>query len=210
MATFHLVLASNSPRRQELLGVLGQPFSVRVAAVDETVHPGETPAAMVVRLAREKALAVPLAADELLIAADTTVELEGENLGKPADREEARQMLLRLRGRPHRVHTAIALRRGEEIEVQVVTTQVWMRSYGEEELEAYLASGQAEDKAGAYGIQDEPFSPVERLEGCYMNVVGLPLCHLAQGLARRGIPIPCLPPTYCRSVLGYPCPAALW
>ncbi len=205
-----LVLASNSPRRQELLSVLGLPYTIRVAAVDESIRSGETPEAMVARLAREKALAVPLSPGELLIAADTTVELEGQVLGKPADREEAHRMLRRLRGRMHRVHTAVALRQGEEVEVQVVTTQVWMRAYREEELEAYLSSGQAEDKAGAYGIQDEPFSPAERVEGCYMNVVGFPLCHLAQGLLRRGISMPHLPPAYCRSILGYPCPAALF
>ncbi|MGC9023705.1 MAG: Maf family protein [Chloroflexia bacterium] len=205
-----LVLASNSPRRQELLGVLGLPYAIRVAEVDESVHLGETPEAMVARLAREKALAVPLSPKELLISADTTVELEGQALGKPADPEEARRMLRLLRGRMHRVHTAVALRRGEEVEVQVVTTRVWMRNYGAEELEAYLASGQAQDKAGAYGIQDEPFAPVERVEGCYMNVVGLPLCHLAQGLVRRGISIPRLPPAYCRGLLGHPCPVALF
>jgi len=205
-----LVLASNSPRRQELLGVLGLPFSIRVVAVDEREHSGEAPAAMVARLARAKALAVPLSPDELLIAADTTVELEGQALGKPADREEARRMLRRLRGRMHRVHTALALRQGEEVEVQVVTTRVWMRAYGEEELADYLASGQAQDKAGAYGIQDEPFSPVERIEGCYMNVVGLPLCHLAQGLGRRGLSISHPPPAYCRGILGTPCPVALF
>lgn len=205
-----LVLASNSPRRQELLGVLGLSYTVRVAEVDESIRPGERPAAMVARLAREKALAVPLSPEELLIAADTTVELEGQVLGKPADREDAGRMLRMLRGRMHRVHTAVALRQGEEVEVEVVTTQVWMRNYGEEEVEAYLASGQAQDKAGAYGIQDEPFSPAERIEGCYMNVVGFPLCHLAQGLLHWGVAIPRLPPPYCQSVLGHPCPVALF
>ncbi len=205
-----LVLASNSPRRQELLGVLGLPYLIRVAPVDESILLTETPEAMVARLAREKALAVPLSPGELLIAADTTVEVEGQVLGKPADQEEARRMLQILRGRMHRVHTAVALCRDGEVEIQVVTTRVWMRTYGEEELESYLASGQAEDKAGAYGIQDEPFSPAERVEGCYMNVVGFPLCHLARRLLRRGVSVPHLPPAYCRSILGYPCLVALF
>jgi MAF protein len=205
-----LVLASNSPRRQELLGRLGLAFVVRVAAVDESEQPAESPVEMVVRLAREKAAAVPLAAGELLIAADTTVDLAGEVLGKPQDEADARRMLLAMRGRPHAVHTGIALRRDGETALEVVTTGVLIRPYTAAEVEAYIASGGPLDKAGAYGIQDWPFCPVERIEGCYLNVMGLPLCHLARGLLRWGVPLPALPPPYCRDVLGQPCPVALF
>jgi len=211
MVQLRLVLASNSPRRQELLGVLGLAFTVRVAAVDESEHGGETPAAMVERLARVKAQAVPLREDELLIAADTTVELEGEVLGKPAGEADARRMLEALRGRPHAVHTGIVLRRGDRLQSEIVTTVVVMRPYGEPELAAYLASGSPMDKAGAYGIQDEPFAPVERIEGCYLNVMGLPLCHLARVLRAWRVGVPHLPPPYCAAaILGYPCPVALF
>ena len=205
-----LVLASNSPRRQELLGVLGLPFAVRVAAVDESEHSGETPAQMVERLAWTKAQAVPLAEDELLVAADTTVDLAGEVLGKPADQADARRMLVALRGRPHAVHTGIVLRTLRHQHLEVVTTVVVMRPYDDEELAAYLASGSPMDKAGAYGIQDLPFAPGERIEGCYLNVMGLPLCHLARALLQGELAVPHRPPPYCRQLMGYPCPAALF
>lgn len=211
MVPLRLILASNSPRRQELLGVLGLAFHVRVAAVDETERAGESPARMVRRLALLKAQAVPLEGDELLIAADTTVELEGEVLGKPADEADARRMLAALRGRPHAVHTAIVLRRSEHLQSETVSTVVVMRAYGESEVAAYLRAGGPMDKAGAYGIQDEPFAPVERIAGCYLNVMGLPLCHLARGLHSWQVEVPHLPPPYCcASVLGYPCPVALF
>jgi MAF protein len=211
MASLHLILASNSPRRQELLGVLGLPFVVRVAAVDELQQVCETPATMVVRLARAKAQAVPLDKDELLIAADTTVDLEGEVLGKPGDEAGARRMLEALRGRPHAVHTGIVLRQADLLHGELVSTCVVMRPYEKPDLAAYLASGSPLDKAGAYGIQDQPFAPVERIAGCYLNVMGLPLCHVARALLAWGVTLPHLPPPYCcASVLGYPCPVALF
>ena len=210
MGSVRLVLASNSPRRQELLAVLGLPFVVRVVPVDEAERPGETPAEMVLRLARAKAAAVPLVDGELLIAADTTVDLEGTVLGKPRDEGDARRMLEAMRGRPHLVHSGIALRREGEIWSEVCSTTVVMRAYSAAEVEAYIASGGPLDKAGAYGIQDRPFSPAERIAGCYLNVMGLPLCHLAQGLLRWGVTPPALPPPYCRGLLGFPCPVALF
>jgi septum formation protein len=206
----HLILASNSPRRQELLGVLGVPFRIRAAPVDETELPGEAPAAMVARLARRKAEAVALEPDELLLAADTTVELDGVVLGKPAGEADARRMLEALRGRPHAVHSAIALRAAGREHGEVVTTAVVMRPYSAADLAAYLSSGSPMDKAGAYGIQDEPFAPCERIDGCYLNVMGLPLCHVARALRAWGMALPHLPPPYCAGLLGHACPAALF
>jgi len=205
-----LILASNSPRRQEYLGRLGLPFAVRVAAVEEVGHPGESPGAMVARLARAKAEAVALEQDELVVAADTVVIVEDEVLGKPADAADARRMLEALRGRSHLVHTGLALRRPGECRVEVVTAEVVMRPYSAAEVEAYIATWQPLDKAGAYGIQDQPFAPVERLEGCYMTVVGLPLCHVAKRLLTWGVSVPSLPAEGCRQMLGRPCPVALF
>jgi septum formation protein len=206
----HFILASNSPRRQELLGVLGVPFTIRVAPVDETELPDETPAAMVGRLAQCKARAAELGPGELLLAADTTVELDGKVLGKPVDEADAHRMLEALRGRPHTVHSAIVLRAAGREHVELVTTAVIMRPYTKAELAAYLASGSPMDKAGAYGIQDEPFAPCERIAGCYLNVMGLPLCHVARALLAWGVALPHLPPPYCAGVLGYACPVALF
>ncbi len=210
MASPRLVLASNSPRRQELLGRLGVPFAIRTAPVDEAGRQGETPVDMVARLAEIKSKGVPLHQDEILIAADTTVALAGEVMGKPVDLEDSRRMLQALRDRVHAVHSGVVLRRRGKVHVEVVTTQVWMRPYGDAELQTYLDSGAPLDKAGAYGIQDEPFQPVSRIEGCYMNVVGLPLCHLSRALLHWGIALPSLPPRYCRTVLGHACPVALF
>ncbi len=190
--------------------MLGLPFAVRVAAVDESPAPHETPAAMVLRLAREKARATTLAADELLIAADTTVDLDGQALGKPADQDEARRMLEALRGRMHAVHTGLALRSPHALRGLLASTTVVMRPYSSTELSDYLASGSPMDKAGAYGIQDEPFCPAQEIAGCYLNVMGLPLCHLARALLDEGVELPALPPPYCRRLLGHPCPAALF
>jgi len=190
--------------------VLGLPFTIRAVPVDEAERPHEAPAAMVARLARRKAAAVALEPDELLLAADTTVELDGQVLGKPADAADARRMLEALRGRPHAVHSAIALRAAGRRHAEVVTTTVVMRPYSEADLAAYLATGSPMDKAGAYGIQDEPFAPGERIVGCYLNVMGLPLCHVARALRAWGVAVPHLPPPYCAGLLGHACPAALW
>ncbi len=211
MAVLRVILASNSPRRQEYLAWLGVPFHVRVAPVDEAVRPGESPEATGMRLARAKAEAVPCAPDELVVAADTVVVLEGEVLGKPADAEDARRMLLALRGRDHEVLTAVAFRAGDDLEVELVRARVWMRPYSAAEIETYIASGEAFDKAGAYGIQDAPFSPVSRVEGCALTVVGFPLCHVARGLLRRGIAVPRVPVERCRPFFdGKRCPVALF
>jgi nucleoside triphosphate pyrophosphatase len=190
--TARVILASASPRRRELLTILGISFRIVAADVDEHTQPGEVPTALVTRLAETKALTVARRAvapsglrhgtaqsddASLVLAADTEVELDGAVLGKPPDGAAARAMLLALRGRAHRVLTGLALALGETI--------VWMRTYTDDEIAAYIATGRPLDKAGAYGIQDAGFQPVARINGCYTNVVGLPLCEVRRALAGR-------------------------
>lgn len=171
-----LVLASASPRRRELLAQAGFVFEVRAADVDETLRVGETPVEYVRRLALEKARAVAaLVGDAVVIGADTTVVLEGEVLGKPEDVADAERMLRRLSGRTHQVHTGIAVGHGEMWRSHVETTDVTFREIEEEELGVYLASGDAMDKAGAYGIQGYAARWIPRIDGDYFNVVGLPV-----------------------------------
>jgi septum formation protein len=210
-----LVLASASPRRRALLGLLGISFCVHAADVDEMPLAAEGPAALTTRLARAKALmvvdslsgspahaqrsissrndivsetSIPTVSkresnDLIVLAADTVVVLNGAILGKPGDDREATAMLASLRGRAHRVLTGVALAAmGEIVWSSVVTTTVWMRDYGDDELERYVRSGSPLDKAGAYGIQDADFRPVERIDGCLANVVGLPLCEVRRAL----------------------------
>lgn len=186
-----LILASASPRRRELFAQLGLPSEVRAAQVDETPQPGETAESFVRRLSREKALAV--AAQEtpgpIIIAADTTVMLDGAILGKPADADEAADMLRRLRGRIHTVLTAITLldTATGTLVTDLATTSVTMRDYTDEEIAAYVASGDPLDKAGAYAIQHPDFHPVATIEGSYTNVVGLPLDRVVAALERLGV-----------------------
>jgi septum formation protein len=176
-----LVLASASPRRRQLLALLGLPFVVRPADVDEANHSGEGPAEMAVRLSQLKARTVRAhSAHEVIVAADTLVYLDDQVLGKPGYPAEATAMLRRLRGRPHQVFSGLTLtepQSGWERSALVETT-VWMRDYSEEEIAAYVASGDPMDKAGAYAIQHRELSPVDRVVGCYANVMGLPLCDL--------------------------------
>ncbi len=178
-----LVLASNSPRRRELLALGGWMFNLDVANINEDVLPGEQPAAYVERLAIQKAQAVlPRSRPEhIIIGSDTTVVLDGEILGKPADEAEARQMLTRLRGRSHQVYTGIAALRvsDQTLLSDVCLTEVPMRAYSDAEIEAYIASGDPLDKAGAYGIQHPEFQPVINMQGCYASVMGLPSDGLA-------------------------------
>lgn len=195
-----IILASASPRRRELLRTLGISFRVAAADIDERALPGEGPAALVTRLAETKALTAarqgfvsphfrqdrgPSRPGPVVLAADTEVAWQGAVLGKPADTASARAMLTDLRGRPHRVLTGVALAQGGRIVwSSVVQTMVWMRAYADDEIKQYVASGRPLDKAGAYGIQDGGFRPVAQIEGCYTNVVGLPLCEVRRALAR--------------------------
>lgn len=185
MHTRRLVLASQSPRRRALLGLLGYPFDVVVSGADEDDHLEAGPTTYVLRTAQAKAEVVALALrqerpDALIVAADTTVAQDGEIMAKPADAADARRMLLALRGRTHDVHTAVCVvdcATGQERSA-VHSVAVTMRDYTSAEIDAYIATGDPLDKAGAYAIQHPSFRPVVRLEGCFLAVVGLSLCGL--------------------------------
>ena len=186
-----LVLASNSPRRKQLLAITGWTFTVRPVDIDESPYAGEAPDLYVLRLARMKAQAAVLNTGEVLLTADTTVADGARILGKPADADEARAMLRDLRGRRHTVYTAIGVRgsiadagSAENVVTDLCAAQVWMRDYSDAEIEDYIASGDPFDKAGAYAIQHEDFHPAERIEGCYACVMGLPVCHVVRMLAQ--------------------------
>lgn len=205
-----LTLASNSPRRRELIAIGGWMFHVRPVDIDETPHPNEPADEYVMRMAVTKARAAAglLNPGGIAVAADTTVVDGGEILGKPAGDREAVQMLWRLRGRSHLVHTAIAVIRPGETEplTDLCTTVVPMREYSDEEIFAYVQSGDPFDKAGGYAIQHRGFRPVGELEGCFANVMGLPLCHLARTLARLNLPAPGHIAASCQAALEYDCP----
>ena len=172
-----LVLGSASPRRSELLSQLGINFEVRPADIDEAVQAGETPTAYVARLSREKAGAVGRAG-ELVVAADTTVVVEGEILAKPDDQDDARRMLTLLSGRTHVVHTGVTvLRVGARSETQVVDTAVTFIDLDALSIAWYLATGEPSGKAGGYAIQGAGAALVERINGSVTNVIGLPLAE---------------------------------
>ena len=187
-----LLLASRSPRRADLLRTLGVEFRLVDVEVDETPGRHEAPDAYVRRLAREKARAGQAAAPAAslpVLAADTTVVLDGEILGKPVDDADARAMLARLAGRPHEVLTGVAVLDGRGLLVDtVVATRVRFRALTPAEIAAYVASGEPLDKAGAYGIQGLGGALVERIEGSYSNVVGLPLAETLALLDAAGVP----------------------
>lgn len=204
----HLILASSSPRRRELLQRLDVPFTVATADIDESQQPGEPPIDLVQRLAREKALAVAARfPDRPVLGADTIVVLDGEVLGKPVDAGEAAAMLRRLRGRPHTVWSAVcALNpRGDCAASALSETAVWMRAYGEDEVAAYVDSGDPLDKAGAYAIQHTGFAPVERIEGCFSGVMGFPLGDVARVLRAIGVTVPGDPAAACQPQVGRCC-----
>jgi len=205
-----LILASNSPRRRELLALGGWMFHVRPSDVDESQRPGETPGAYVLRLAESKARAGAALAHpgQVIVAADTAVAVDGDILGKPRDVAEAAVMLRRLRGRAHQVYTGLAVLdpSSGKLATDLCVTQVPMRSYSEGELDAYVASGDPLDKAGAYAIQHAGFHPVESLAGCYASVMGLPLCHLVRSLQKLDVRPRADVPAECQSALHYSCP----
>ena len=181
-----LVLASQSPRRSEILRQAGIPFTVRPVEVDETPLSGERPRAYVERLALAKALAAPAGQQETVLAADTTVTIDGAVLGKPADAADARRMLALLSGKRHDVLTGICLRKGDSPILDCASTAVWFQPLSDEEIGAYVASGEPDGKAGAYAIQGLASKFVERIEGCYFNVMGLPLARLWTSLREFG------------------------
>ena len=173
-----LVLASRSPRRRDLLATAGIPFTIRVREVEEILSAGEAPEAYARRLARAKADASWEDRDEIVLGADTIVVLERDVLEKPRDEAHARTMLERLSGREHTVITGICLRHSRGVEVDSVATRVRFASLSAAEIDAYVATGEPLDKAGAYAIQGLASKFVERIEGCYFNVIGLPLSQV--------------------------------
>ena len=185
-----VILASQSPRRRQLLGQIGfTDFKICPARGEEVASPGLPPAQLVEALASQKAAEVAAAAeaDALIIAADTVVAVDDRVLGKPHSEEEAAEMLLSLSGREHTVYTGVTLRRGSQIVTRHEATQVRFRSLTREEIDAYVATGEPMDKAGAYGIQERGALLVEGIQGDYFNVVGLPVCLVGQLLARFGV-----------------------
>ncbi len=182
-----LVLASASPRRLDLLRLAGLDAVVRPADIDERRLAAEEPAAYVERLAAEKSAAVAVAAGEVVVAADTAVILDGDVLGKPADRDDAVTMLRRLQGRAHLVSTGVAVVAGGTTGSTVVTTEVVLAPLADPTIHAYVATGEPLDKAGAYGIQGRAAAFVTRIDGSWTNVVGLPLVETLDLLRQAGV-----------------------
>ena len=178
----NLILASQSPRRKELLGLYGIPFVIRVADIDETMDPKGDPCSEVARVSRCKALAIPREAGDVVVAADTIVVCQGKVLGKPRSQEEAVQMLQMLSGRDHQVMTGVTVLHGNCEEVFTEITDLHFRPLRQEEILRYVHSGEPMDKAGAYGIQGGAALFCSRLEGDYYNVMGLPVCRLGEVL----------------------------
>lgn len=209
-----LILASASPRRRQLLALAGWPFAVATADIDETPLPAEHPSAFVGRLSQAKARAVadrlpPTNEQPIIVACDTTVVHDDTLLNKPADAAEARAMLTTLRGRTHLVLTGLAVldTATGALHAEIVETPVPMRSFSDAEMEAYIASGDPLDKAGAYAIQHPSFQPVDRavFRHCFANVMGLPLCHLRRSLHAFGLASPELHQA-CQAFIPYDCP----
>ena len=184
-----VILASASPRRRQLLLLVGIDHEVRPADVDESLLPGETPVAHAERLARAKAHAIAeREPGAVVIAADTIVVVDGDVLGKPRDAQDARAMLRRLSGRTHVVLTAVAVAREARTESAVESVAVTFRPLSDEEIDAYIATGEPMDKAGAYGIQGYGATIVERVDGDYFSVMGLGLRRLVELMERVGAP----------------------
>lgn len=176
----NVILASQSPRRKELLSLLQIPFTVRAADIDESMASQADPAAEVARVSRLKAEAIPASPDQIVIAADTIVVCDGQLLGKPRDEDDAFRMLHMLSGRAHQVMTGLTVRRGDTVRSYTEITDVYFRPLSEEEIRAYIRTKDPMDKAGSYGIQSGGAVFVEKLSGDYYNVVGLPVCRLYQ------------------------------
>ena len=177
-----LILASQSPRRKELLGLFHIPFAVRVADIDEAMDAGKRPFDEVARVSRLKALAVAAEPEDIVIAADTIVVLKNDVLGKPKDEADAFRMLSALSGQDHQVMTGVTVRRGDKILTATEVTDIHFRPLSEKEIRAYIATGEPMDKAGSYGIQGGAALFAEKMVGDYYNVMGLPVCRLWQML----------------------------
>jgi len=207
-----LILASNSPRRRQLLALADWMFHVVVADVDESVYQNELPADYVLRLAETKVRATANHAhnDQIILAADTTVVDGTDILGKPQDNVEAFAMLTRLRGHTHQVYTGVALLRLSDglLLKELCVTDVPMRDYSDEEIHAYIQTGDPLDKAGAYAIQHPRFKPVASMSGCYASVMGLPMCHVVRMLRKLNVPPHADVPVKCQTLLEYHCPVS--
>ncbi len=210
-----IYLATSSPRRKELISLLGLEYALLPVPVDEQPFPHEAGAEYVMRIASSKAMAAArlVSSNGVVIAADTAVVDRDVDhgvkiLGKPANREEAVEMLRSLRAHTHQVFTAVAILPvpGGTMVSDLCSTDVPMRDYSDDEIGSYVASGDPLDKAGAYAIQHPGFHPVDGLQGCYANVMGLPLCHLARSLFSLGITPANNVPESCQAALGYACP----
>lgn len=184
-----IVLASQSPRRQDLLGQMGLEFTTRSPQIDEDAFQGRDARDLVQTLSREKAqwVAAQLPGDPIVIGADTVVVRDGTILGKPKDPAEARAMLASLSGRTHQVYTGVTVCQGDKVVTQAEETQVTFRPLTQQEIACYVATGEPMDKAGAYGIQGLGGLLVAGIQGDYHNVVGLPVCRLGQILRDFGV-----------------------
>ena len=182
-----VILASASPRRHELLTRIGVPFTVRAPDIDESPDHGEMPVDYVRRVASAKSAAVAAATDDLVIAADTTVDLESHILGKPVDDGDAESMLRRLSGRTHRVHTGVAVRRNGQELAEVCTTLVTFVALDDAAIQWYVSTGEPMGKAGAYALQGAGAALVESVHGSVSNVIGLPMHVVVELAARAGV-----------------------
>ena len=208
------ILASQSPRRRELLRNLINQFIVVETDIEEVIFPGEKPAEYVLRVAKEKALAAgkrmgeSSLQDVVVIAADTIVVDQDQILGKPKDPVDAKNILERLKGKSHQVLSGMAVYQfsSKVIQSRMVFTEVRMREYSEIEIQEYIASGDPFDKAGAYAIQNDSFNPAPNIKGCYANVMGLPLCHLSLMLREADLEMNFDVADRCQASIKYSCP----
>ena len=207
-----LLLASNSPRRKQLLALGNWDFNIVVSDVDESQLADETPKDYVLRLAQAKALAVVEKAhlENIIIGSDTAVVDGNEILGKPKDEMDAVRMLKQLRGHTHQVFTGVAVYHvdGESMLTELCVTDVPMRNYSDDEIQAYVKTGDPLDKAGAYAIQHPDFQPVESMSGCYASVMGLPMCHVLRTLKKLDVYAMADVPLGCQTLLNYQCPVS--
>ena len=184
-----VILASQSPRRRELLSILFDEFDILVSDADESL-PNRSPAECVMEIARRKLIDVKAKADDaLIIAADTVVALDNKILGKPCDEEDAFNMLSSLSGREHTVYTGVAIALSDKISVFAEETKVTFRNISADTIRSYIKTGEPMDKAGSYGIQNKGALFVEKIDGDYFNVVGLPVCRLSKEIERLGISV---------------------
>ncbi len=183
-----IILASGSPRRKELLQRIGiTEFAVRVPEADESYPDTLTPPEIVAHISRKKSLALPSGEDEIVITADTMVFLDDQRLGKPKDEVDALRMLTALQGRHHTVCTGVTVRQGQRILTRSASTDVYFRQAAQQELLAYIRGGEPMDKAGAYGVQGQGALLVERIDGDFFNVMGLPVLLLSRMLQDFGL-----------------------